>query len=309
MSTRGLVAIQMDGEYKLASYNHSDSYPRCLGVELLKFLRELKDDRKLEMFKENLNKVKKISSDEADKLEQDCAKVGKSPYDIYPGLLLSVPEILELIRDMDDETDGELIVCDDLSFAADGLFCEWTYVIDFDENTFEVFKGGEKTPLEEFERFYDVEQKRLAVNPDNMGYYGVKFLTSWHLDELPNEDEFLSRIDALTFFTPELTQLLKNAEFTVMTSDGTIEFFKRSPAGRDFSFCVNDVHSLPELSLGIYQAYENFDVSEETYLWLDDTGHGKRGAPYELEDVLEDVKACEQIILEANHIVNDYFKT
>jgi len=39
--------------------------------------------------------------------------------------------------------------------------------------------------------------------------------------------------------------------------------------------------------------YERYDVSEETYLWLDNTGHGKNGAPYDMADVLADKQEWE----------------
>ena len=41
-----------------------------------------------------------------------------------------------------------------LNFAADSFFCEWAYVIDLDKNTYEVYKGFNKEPLDESERFY-----------------------------------------------------------------------------------------------------------------------------------------------------------
>jgi hypothetical protein len=39
MSTRGTIAVRIDGETK-GSYNHSDSYPTWLGNVVLKFLRD-----------------------------------------------------------------------------------------------------------------------------------------------------------------------------------------------------------------------------------------------------------------------------
>ena len=42
--------------------------------------------------------------------------------------------------------------------------------------------------------------------------------------------------------------------------------------------------------------YDDFDVDEETYLWLDNRGHGKNGAPYRMRDVLEDMEAAEKMV-------------
>ncbi|MDE5726768.1 MAG: hypothetical protein K2H94_01410 [Duncaniella sp.] len=77
------------------------------------------------------------------------------------------------------------------------------------------------------------------------------------------------------------------------------EFGKYSPAGRDFSFsatmkCAN-INSLIE---DIDNYYECFDVDSETYVWLDQFGHGKRGAPYRMRAVLEDMEATEKMIEE-----------
>lgn len=84
--------------------------------------------------------------------------------------------------------------------------------------------------------------------------------------------------------------------------------YQFSPAGQDFNIHIKG-DNVEELLNSIYQVYENYDVSEETYLWLDDTGHGINGAPYELEDVLEDMKWCENAILELyENLTNEYGK-
>ena len=75
------------------------------------------------------------------------------------------------------------------------------------------------------------------------------------------------------------------------------EFSKFSPAGRDFSFSVEmkcaNINSLIE---HIEDYYEDFDVDYETYIWLDQWGHGKNGAPYRLRAVLEDSEAIEKMV-------------
>lgn len=70
-----------------------------------------------------------------------------------------------------------------LSFAADSLFCEYAYVVDLDQRTFEVYKGYNQHPVEPEERFANMEGKDE--------YYPVKHLTTFSLDALPTNEEFL----------------------------------------------------------------------------------------------------------------------
>ena len=44
----------------------------------------------------------------------------------------------------------------------------------------------------------------------------------------------------------------------------------------------------------LYECADNFDVEENTMLWVDDEGHGKNGAPYRLKDVLKDMEWCKK---------------
>lgn len=77
------------------------------------------------------------------------------------------------------------------------------------------------------------------------------------------------------------------------------EFGKFTPAGRDFSFsaemkCAN----INSLINNIEEYYEGFDVDYEAYIWLDQSGHGRNGAPYRMRAVLEDMEATEKMIEE-----------
>ena len=75
-----------------------------------------------------------------------------------------------------------------------------------------------------------------------------------------------------------------------------------SPAGRDFCFEVSVPNEEDEYTLyynvadAIYTYFENFDVCYETYIWLDETGHGRNGAPYDMIDVYKDTESCEKMI-------------
>lgn len=76
-----------------------------------------------------------------------------------------------------------------------------------------------------------------------------------------------------------------------------VEFGRYSPAGKDF--WMEFTTTSPEKLLEDMRNYINsYDISEETYLWLDDTGHGKNGAPYDMMDVYEDAEACLNMVEE-----------
>ena len=82
----------------------------------------------------------------------------------------------------------------------------------------------------------------------------------------------------------------------------TFSFEKYSPAGRDLYFEVYVPNEEDEdivyenVADAIYTYLEGFDVCYETYIWLDETGHGKNGAPYDMKDVYEDTESCEKMI-------------
>lgn len=85
----------------------------------------------------------------------------------------------------------------------------------------------------------------------------------------------------------------------MMVTIFSYEFSKYSPADQDFSFEAemkdNNVHTLLN---DIEEYYDNYDCSYEAYLWLDNTGHGLNGAPYDMKDVYEDMEACKKMVYE-----------
>ena len=80
------------------------------------------------------------------------------------------------------------------------------------------------------------------------------------------------------------------------------QFSKYSPAGQDFYFEVsvpnedNEDIVFDYFKNAIYKYWEGFDVCYETYIWLDETGHGRNGAPYDMKDLYEDMQACADMI-------------
>lgn len=55
---------------------------------------------------------------------------------------------------------------------------------------------------------------------------------------------------------------------------------------RNIGFMVT-ADNIESLCKEVSDYYFNFDVSYETYSWLDEKGHGKNGAPYDMSDVYD----------------------
>ena len=106
---------------------------------------------------------------------------------------------------------------------------------------------------------------------------------------------------------------LKNyIESIISSTDWNVSFYNKgnnafyvcfqiyTSAGRDLNVEIElpDDAGEDELSQKLTEYDEGFDVSYETYIWLDSFGHGKNGAPHELEDVLNDTKEAKRLIEE-----------
>lgn len=91
----------------------------------------------------------------------------------------------------------------------------------------------------------------------------------------------------------QITQIAESLGWSVDVSDIDIYFSQFTPAGQDFGFYVDKNKDIVE---EIYNYYEGYDPSEEALLWCDSSGHGKRGAPYHLKDIIADMEAAEAMV-------------
>lgn len=97
----------------------------------------------------------------------------------------------------------------------------------------------------------------------------------------------------------DVIEEIKELGWNITLDNDQEAYFQRfSPAGQDFNFSVDTENDIDSFINNIYERYENFDVSYETYLWLDEEGHGRNGAPYDMRDLYNDMESCEQSILE-----------
>lgn len=84
---------------------------------------------------------------------------------------------------------------------------------------------------------------------------------------------------------------IERLDYSVRQEDENIYLISNfSPCGQDCNASINTEDDA-DLFVENIRAYANdFDVSYETYLWLDNKGHGTNGAPYDMKDVYEDIE-------------------
>lgn len=198
MGTRNLTIVYMDGEYKVAQYGQFDGYPEGQGLTCLNFLR---DEMNESLFRERLKKVRFGTDEEINLIFKsfgagDDGLINYKDYDrlgeAYPALHRSTAaEILSLIQ-----SGSAQMLVNDISFAADNS-CEWAYVIDLDKRTFEVYSCYDVRPYTEDDRFNFLARKQV-----------LKLVSSWSIDDLPTENEFLKQTSSEDDEEEEWEQLL-----------------------------------------------------------------------------------------------------
>ena len=190
MGTRHLISIYVDGEAKLAQYGQWDGNPGGQGTTIVNFLRGADLDR----FKAQVQKARMIGEEERQAL---WVAAGASPDDDF----VSMGRISyrfkkanpQLSRDSGAGTLGyimeaeePLVSGDSTAFAADSLFCEWAYVIDLDEMTFEVYKGFQHGPHSEG-RFADMPYEPPEHRQGRpQEYWPVARVAAFPVEDIPS---------------------------------------------------------------------------------------------------------------------------
>lgn len=85
-------------------------------------------------------------------------------------------------------------------------------------------------------------------------------------------------------------QIAERLGWSVTKDSYDIELQFYTDYGQDFSFSVNRNEDYVKQ---VYDYYNSFDPYEEALLWVDDSGHGKNGAPYRLKDIITDMEEVE----------------
>ena len=183
MGTRGLTAVIKDSKPVIAQYGQWDHYPAGQGAVILEFLRVESNRKKL---LKKLPKLRWLTDAECKAIDNEKDWPQK-----YPWLSRDAGgKILEMVAS-GHVSNG---LSSEWEFAADSLFCEWAYVVDFDKGTLEVYRGFNKKGLAEGERFRGMKAKDTEHRKEK--YYPVRLVKSYKLAKLPTLKRFLSDLKA-----------------------------------------------------------------------------------------------------------------
>ena len=107
----------------------------------------------------------------------------------------------------------------------------------------------------------------------------------------------------------ESIEKIRDDDFFVNIDGNCVSIQKYSPRGHDFNFEIDTENDVFWFLDNILEYINNFDISQETYYWLDKTGHGTNGAPYDMREVYDDMEACFWYIKDVYEIVKTYVQT
>lgn len=170
MGTRNLTIVILGGQAVIAQYCQWDGYPSGQGKTILEFLR---DGFNRDKFVESLKNTKVITPEDYTAYQVEV--LGRDPGDMipmddykkfceaYPSLGRDLGgNILAFVQDGEvgitrwdfAEKDKMVAITTvtkatnplplqvDPDFANDGVWCEWVYTVNLDDNTFSVRNGG-----------------------------------------------------------------------------------------------------------------------------------------------------------------------
>lgn len=200
MGTRGLLGFVAD-KREVFTYNHWDSYPEGLGLMVLGFLRQLVKDDAVESAARRVREL--LVVDEHTPITPEMIERLKPWTDTGVGRAMHLADQppdswYQLGRKAQGDPDAILsagVAEDSADFALDSLFCEWAYVIDFDEQVLEVYQGFQEQPPTAGRWVGKIDPEALERR-SSLGstYYPINQVAVFSLASLPIDDEFLDTV-------------------------------------------------------------------------------------------------------------------
>ncbi len=172
MGTRSSIGIHVDGKDKL-TYNQYDGYPTGVGVDVYTQVVTLLADIGWDKITKLATKMKQVKSDKKFTAKQ------KEKYGQYWEQVSTGEDMYSLLRGLQGDLAGMLkegIMTESNKFIEDSLFCEWAYILNVDNKTFEIYEGFQRSQPK------NGRYKDVPVDPEN-GYYACDLIHTIDLSD------------------------------------------------------------------------------------------------------------------------------
>lgn len=212
MGTRGSFGFRVNGQDKLM-YNHFDSYPSGLGLDVLAFLK----GTNLDTLTKKVAKLEPVNNKVPPTPEQiaKCTKAGtvnlsvseRSTKDWYCLLRNAQGDFKKLLKVGLFEPAN--------NFILDSLFCEWAYIANLDTGKLEVYQGFNEglpnpaggigqTPVDKwvpkltggrYAAQCDLEDNKSRIERGEAPFFGVALIAEFPLKKLPASKTFIAKTE------------------------------------------------------------------------------------------------------------------
>lgn len=204
MGTRGAFGFRSDGINRL-TYNHFDSYPDYLGVQMCAAVVAVRGDldsaranvAAIELVPEFVEEEENTPTPEQLQRVQDAAAriedaIGEDP--VITDLRVSrqtTDDWYCVLRGMHGQPlywllHGFPFMIDSNQFVRDSLFCEWGWLINLDDQTLEIYKGFQRSEHSEG-RF--AELGPLDCEHRTEPYYPIALIAVVPFADIPESEE------------------------------------------------------------------------------------------------------------------------
>ena len=177
MGTRSSIGVHVNGKDKL-TYNQYDGYPTGMGVTIYEQVCNLIREIGWEAITKLATNLKQVKTD------KEFTEAEKEKYGKYWEQVSTGKDMYSLLRGLQGNLDEMLkvgIMTEYNNFIKDSLFCEWAYIFNVDEKTFEIYKGFQ-TEKPKAGRYKNCRKQR--------GYYACGLIHTLDLSHITPHDVF-----------------------------------------------------------------------------------------------------------------------
>ena len=193
MGTRGLFGLRKNNKDK-TMYNHFDSYPSCLGEEMVEYVKKHSKEEmttlydKLIMVDEEFN-TSQFTEEQKEKYKEFMKKNDFFSHTIDGTktaenitMYCFLHEFQGKLYKYDEYPEIDLMI-DNNNFIKCSLFCEWAYIINLDTEKLEIWEGFQEKSQ---------ENNRYGIEKDN-GFYPCALVKEIDIEKIKLEDFSLEK--------------------------------------------------------------------------------------------------------------------